>query len=493
MNRRVLLAGLFHETHTFLEGSTGQGDFQVRTGSELLEAEGDGSPLAGVLEVARQCGWRILPTVDYRAQPSDTVEDAVFDRFWHEFQELAQPHLEQGLDAIYLVLHGAMVCRSWPDVEGEFLRRIRELPGAQNLPLGGVVDLHANFTAAMARHSDSLVAYRENPHADAHQAAVDAARLLERILADGRRPVTLWEHPPIVWPPTGTGTADDPMRTLESMARGIEAADSDILAVNILAGFSFADIPETGVSFTAVTTGPESKAREKLHTLAQWAVANRKLGNRIDQPLSEVLPRLSQLDAGPVLLVEPSDNVAGGGPGDGTGLLRALVEHKVPGAAVAICDAQAVSALADVAIGDTRTLSIGGKGSALGGAPVVLPVVLVSRSNGQFELEDRQSHLASMCGSRFDMGPSAVVRHDGMHILLTTRKTPPFDLAQWRSQGLNPEQMRVIVVKAAIAHRRAYDPITHASFTVDTPGPCSSNLKSLPYRRIQRPIFPLDE
>jgi microcystin degradation protein MlrC len=90
------------------------------------------------------------------------------------------------------------------------------------------------------------------------------------------------------------------------------------------------------------------------------------------------------------------------------------------------------------------------------------------------------------------MGPSAVVRHGSASILLTSRRTPPFDLGQWRSQGIAPEKMFVIVVKAAVAHRRAYDPIAAASYWVGTPGPCSSDLRSLPYRYVRRPIFPLD-
>ena len=98
-----------------------------------------------------------------------------------------------------------------------------------------------------------------------------------------------------------------------------------------------------------------------------------------------------------------------------------------------------------------------------------------------------------MCGARFDMGRSAVVRHAGVTVLLTSRKTPPFDLGQWRSQGIEPTQLFVIGVKAAVAHRRAYDPIAKASYTVDTPGPCSSNLRALPYRHIRRPVFPLDD
>ncbi len=78
-------------------------------------------------------------------------------------------------------------------------------------------------------------------------------------------------------------------------------------------------------------------------------------------------------------------------------------------------------------------------------------------------------------------------------ILLTSLKTPPNDLGQLRSQGIIPEQLKLIAVKAAVAHRRAYDPIAVASYTVRTPGPCTSDSTALPYRRIRRPVFPLDQ
>ena len=138
-------------------------------------------------------------------------------------------------------------------------------------------------------------------------------------------------------------------------------------------------------------------------------------------------------------------------------------------------------------------LSLGGKGSRLDPGPVELEVELVSLKAGRFELEDKQSHLASMSGDSFDMGPCAVVRHRSLVILLTSVKTPPFDLGQWRSQGLDPAAFSFLGVKAAVAHRRAYDPIAARMVWVDTPGPCSSQLRSLPYRRLRRPVWPLDE
>ena len=217
------------------------------------------------------------------------------------------------------------------------------------------------------------------------------------------------------------------------------------------------------------------------------------------QPLG--LPQEWSLDAaleearrspdGPSIIVEPSDNIGGGAPGDGTAVLRGFLRHGIRNAAVAIADPAAVTALTVVPIGSTARISIGGKGSRLDEGPVELDVTLISRSDGAFTLEDRNSHLAAMQGVYISMGPSAVVEAEGIKILLTSIKTPPFDLGQFRSQGIIPEELSVIGVKAAVAHRRAYDKIAKRSFTVTTPGPCTSDLRSLPYRRLRPNVFPL--
>jgi microcystin degradation protein MlrC len=487
MPQRVLFAGLFHETHTFLEGTTGLHDFTILREAELRGCEGDGSPLGGALEAAREFGWEVLPAVDFRAAPSATVEDEVVETFWRELAARIKPPF----DAVYLVLHGAMVAQSFDDVEGEILARLRQLIGPA-LPVFGVFDLHANFTRRMADLANCLVAYRENPHTDARRAARLAAGWLQHTFESGQTPRMFWQHPPLMWPPTGTGTADDPMRALENLARKLESSPECWVA-NVCAGFSFADTPDTGVSFAIVSSGDESAARAGLQSLSALAWELRAAGNVTDPPLAEIMARLNPLPPGLTILVEPSDNIGGGAPGDGTGLLRALFEHRIPNAAIAIADPQAVQRLAKLAPGARVTLPIGGRGSQLDPGPLSLEVELLHLSEGQFTLEDSQSHLASMSGDRFDMGPCAVVRHGGLTILLTSRKTPPFDLGQWRSQEIEPTAFSVIAVKAAVAHRRAYDPIAARMWWVDTPGPCTSNLRALPYRRIHRPIFPLDD
>ena len=490
--KRILLAGLFHETHTFVDDTTGLGAFATLRGDELLTREGDASPLGGFLDTASRFGWHVIPTVDMRASPSGLVEDEVVETWWREFEARAAQPLREGVDAIYLVLHGAMVSRSFDDVEGELLERIRGMEGAAEVPVFGVFDLHAHFTERMARHADCLVVYRENPHTDARAMAVLAAELLHKTLTNAEAPRQHWKHSGVMWPPTGTGTADAPMRELETLARKLEAEHPDFLVVNVIAGFAFADTPDTGVSFSVSTSGDETEAQAALDELCALAWKLRHEGNAVDAPVEEVMLELRSGAPGPVVIVEPSDNIGAGAPGDGTGLLRAFVKHRLTDAAVCINDPEAVRALQGIAIGESIPLSVGGRGSRLDEGPLPLEVTLVSRRGGRFTLEDKQSHLASMSGDAYDMGPCAVVRHEGITILLTSRRTPPFDLGQWRSQGIEPEKLGFIAVKAAVAHRRAYDKIASRMLWADTPGPCRSDLRKLPFKKVRRPVFPLD-
>jgi microcystin degradation protein MlrC len=492
MKPRILFGALFHETHTFLPQPTVWADFEIARGPELLAKEYDESPTAGFLTAAREYGWDVIPTLGALALPSGPVADEVFERYWTEFAERARPALAEGVAAIFLVLHGAMATPALSDVEGELLARVRALPGAAGLPVFGVLDLHANVSRRMCCLANGLVMYRKNPHTDAKATAQRAAALLERCLRTGEVPRMVWCRVPVLWAPPGTGTQTDPMLALTALAAELEHSDPAIWAYNVAAGFSFADTAESGFTLSVVATGPADRARSQLQKGADLGWQLRERGVVSYPAVDDVLDRLPPGQPGPVLLVEPADNIGAGAPGDGTGILRALVRRGVPDALVALNDPGAVTQLAVHPIGATVRLALGGRGWSLDPGPLECEVTVVSRGSGAFQLEDAQSHLASMSGSSFDMGPCAVVRTGGITILLTSRKTPPFDLGQYRSQGIDPEKFAVIGVKAAVAHRRAYDPIARASYFVDTPGPCSSNLSRFPYRLLRHPVYPLD-
>lgn len=491
--RRILLGSLFHETHSFVDEETTLADFTIRRGDALLRRRGDGSTICGFLEVAASEGWEVLPTIDYGALPAGTVEHAVFERFLAEFDAGLRAALANGgLDGIWLALHGAMVTTRCLDPEGALLAHIRSVPGCETLPVFGVFDLHANFTAAMAEHANALVAYRENPHTDARESAVRAAKLLARTLTSGELPRMLSCNAPVIWPPTGTGTADRPMRDLEALARGIEQQNPAIWVASVIGGYSFSDVPEAGVAFAVAFTGPEAPAREALERLSATAIEFRESGLPAEWDIDEAVAEILRSEGGPYIVVEPADNIGGGAPGDATSVLRAFLRHGVGNCAVAIADPAAVAAMTGAKPGETRKLSIGGKGSAIAEGPVEIEAGFVSASDGEFALEDLNSHLAAAQGSHFSMGPCVVVQVEGVTVLLNSRKTPPFDLGQFRSQGIQPETLKAIGVKAAVAHRRAYDKIAKGSFTVTTPGPCTSGIAGLPYKRLRRPVFPLD-
>jgi len=488
---KVFLAGIFHESHSFTDDRTGIDQFLIHRGQALLERIGDGSQVDGFLTTAKRHGWEVIPSATYLAGASGIVDHAVFEAFWDEVEPVLVSAIAGGLDAIFLSLHGAMVTTELEDPDGELLERIRAIQGAQSLPIFGVYDLHATLTEKMGALADGLICYRECPHDDTYESAVRAAELLARCLKTGVRPKQHVLVTPIVWPPTGTGTRDGPMHALEAMARRLERDVPGMLAVNVVGGYSFADVRDAGLAFGVVTEGDEASAKQALNELAALAWTLREGGIPKEYEMDDVLRNFTPSGKGPVLLVEPADNIGGGGPGDCTDVLRALLKYDIQGGAVAITDAQAVKALAEFPIGGRTRLSIGGKGSRLDLGPVSLDVELVSRSDGRFELEDLKSQIVVL-GKSIDMGPSAVVRHRGLTILLISRRLAPMDLGQWRSQGIDPETLSAIGVKAAVGHRRAYDKIASASFTVRTRGPCTSDLTRLPYRRIRRPVFPLD-
>jgi microcystin degradation protein MlrC len=283
------------------------------------------------------------------------------------------------------------------------------------------------------------------------------------------------------------------MKAVLAAARAIEARDPDILNINVMAGYSYADVPDCGFSLSAATTGDPQGAAAYLEDLVAVLEANIAKGYPQDRPLADVLKLVDALPPGkgPVLLIEPADNIGGGTPGDATDLLGPLLATGRKGVVAAIADPEAVAQCRKAGAGATVSLTIGGKTDEHHGAPLPFSGTVRSLSDGHFELELKTSHLASMLGSEADMGPSAVVENEQAIVLLSSRKMPPMDLGQLHSQGVRPEEAQYVVVKAAVSHRDAYDPIARASFNVDSAGLCTSNLRRLPYRKLAGKIVGL--
>ena len=497
MTRRVLFGGLFHETHTFLSQTTGIADFAAMAlnvgEAAVTQNRGNGSPSAGFLEVAQSSGWEVVPTIQMAAMPGGIVEDAAVALFRQHFMPALEKEMER-LDGVYLVLHGAMVSQSSGHPEADLLADIRARlrERGRDIPVACVLDLHANVPQKLIDNCSVAVAYRENPHRDAHAAAMRAARILGELM---QRPGIAQVHLPTryVLPPTGVGSADDPMRAVLAAARAIEARDPDIVNINVLAGYAYADVPDCGFSLSAATRGDPSVARRYLGELQAVLEAHIASGYPREASLAEALEAVDALPpgSGPVLLVEAADNIGGGTPGDATGILGPLLATGRRGIVAALADPEAVAACRAAGIGASITIAIGGKTDAHHGTPIAFSGRVANLTDGRFELELKTSHLASMLGSHAEMGPCAVIENEQARILLSSRKMPPMDLGQLHSQGVRPEEATYVVVKAAVSHRDAYGPIARASFNIDSPGLCTSNLTRLPYRQLGDKIIAL--
>jgi microcystin degradation protein MlrC len=278
------------------------------------------------------------------------------------------------------------------------------------------------------------------------------------------------------------------MADLERLARECEILQPELWNLGIFAGYSYADTPDTGVCLTAVHEAGfgqiAEKALDRLEALAVSLDGRVRVSFASEGEILEGIRRAECGEAPPsVILVESSDNIGGGAPGDCTGALRFLLRHGMKNALLAINDPHAVSLCRP---GEKIRLSLGGKGSQMDEGPVDIEGLCRSVHDGVFDLEDKRSHLASMLGARMDMGPCAIIELEGITILITSRKTPPMDLGQFRSVGIEPSEFRVIVVKAAVAYRDAYAVIPHKAFHLDTPGPCASHLGHFPYRKLNQ-------
>lgn len=489
---RIALGGIIHETHSFAETKTTLEAFQSQslyTGPELLSAmAGTRSAIGGMIQGAQARGWTLLPAVYGAAMPGGLVTEAAYQTLLAALLE----HLAAALplDGLLLVLHGAMVTEEQIDPESHLLEQVRRIVGPE-VPIVVVLDMHGNIGQRTVELANVLVAFDTNPHTDPHARGVEAAEILNRLLARAITPTAAYLHPPLLLAPQFTGTADLPLRAVHERAAEMEA-EEEVICICVMAGFAYADTPDTGASIIVTTDNNLPLAQLYAQELVDLLMRHRQAAlPRFLSPEEAVAQALARPD-GPLILVDSADNIGGGTPGDGTGALQAMLALGVQEGTIVLADPEAVAACWAAGVQTEVTLAVGGKTDRWHGEPVTVTGLVRALSPGVFECELPDNHFASFYGQTINMGRTAWLRVGGVNIILTERKTPPFDLAQLRGVGIIPEQQKMIVVKSAVAYRAAYLPIAAGVIELDTAGLCTANLSRFPYRRLRRPIFPLD-
>jgi microcystin degradation protein MlrC len=204
-------------------------------------------------------------------------------------------------------------------------------------------------------------------------------------------------------------------------------------------------------------------------------------------PVSEAIAYAREQAKGLVVLADGSDNPGGGGPCDGTVILRQLIEAEMQDAVVAvIADPEAVAQAVEAGVGNMVSLTLGGKTDDRHGAPVPVTALVRLLSDGTYV------HRGPMgAGVRARIGRTAVLVVGGVEIIVTERRTQPYDAALLRSVGIEPTERRLIALKSAVHFRSTFQEIAERIFDVDTPGIHRPDFDSFTYRRLRRPVYPL--
>jgi microcystin degradation protein MlrC len=496
MSQPTVLVGEFsHETNTFVPEPTTRESFRERReylGAAVVERlRGTNTAVGGAVAVADREGVSLRPTVAASATPGGRVSADAYDHYTGAILDRLD-----GVDGVFLSLHGAMVPEGMDDGEGPLLEAVRERVGP-DVPVVATLDLHTNVTEAMCEAADALVAFESYPHVDMGPTGETGMELLLEALREGTRFETALESPPMLPYAPLQNTRSGPMAAVMKHARALEARDG-VAKVSVCPGFHKADVPSVGASVVAVGRDADA-AREAARDVATaWWHRREAFVGEFPGPEAAVEEALSVADAndaddGPVVLADTGDNPGGGGAGDTTGLLRAMLDRGATNAGFAIVhDPAAVERCVEAGVGERVTLTLGGNADPDDGAPVeVRDGYVKAVTDGTFVNTGPMG-----TGTESQFGRTALLYcgdDDGVAVAVTTRRAQPYDAELWRHLGAPPERFDVVAVKSNNHYRAAYEPIASEVVVVNSPGRAAFDPHRYDYEEIRRPVYPLDD
>ncbi len=488
---RIAVGGIMHESNSFFPQPTRLEDFHVYRGEEVAKQYGASAhEVAGYLEGAKRFGFDVVPLLMASATPGGPVTANALDTLTGEL--IAMLKAAPRCDGILLALHGAMVSEKYPHGDAEIVRRVREAVGPA-FPVVVTHDFHANIAPEIVERSTVLLGYKTNPHIDQKDRGLRAAEIIARIARSEVKPVQAVSKPAMLYNIRFQNTNLEPLKPIVEESRRLER-NPRILSATVAGGYQYADTPAMGVSVVVATDNDPELARREAERLGQMLWATRdKLKLNLPGPADAVRQAMAA-DRFPVVLVEMGDNIGGGSAGDATFLLAELVRQRASGWVVVIADPENVKEAARLGVGGAFDRPVGGKTDTLHGEPVRIRGRIRSLHDGKFiETEVRHG------GARYhDQGLSAVIEVEGSTpdlanlVLLTSRRESPMSLHQLISCGIYPERQKILVVKAAIAFRAAYEPVATRIIEVDTPGATAVNPARFVYHNVRRPLFGLE-
>jgi len=483
---RVFSATLATETNTFAPMPTGLSSFKERGYYKAGQHPDHMSFFAGPLWAARlrgkPAGWTLLEGMVAAAQPSGITTRAAYEALRDEL--LADLKAALPVDMVLLGLHGAMVADGYDDCEGDLLHRVRAIVGPK-VVVGAELDPHNHLSAAMVEQADVLVAFKEYPHTDILERALELVDLCQA-KAEGRM------QPVASVVDTGglvvMHTSREPARGFVDRLMALEGHDG-ILSISVSHGFPWGDVPDMGTKVLVYSDANADPGAAKGKALArQLADELTALRHALEVPMpgiDEALDQALAFDGGPVVLADGADNPGGGAPGDSTFILQRLLERGIRNACIGpLWDPVAARIAFDAGVGATLGLRIGGKIGPLSGTPLDLRITVKAL---QPELM-----MTGLSNTPTAMGDSALVDCNGVEILLCSLRNQAMGSDLFTNIGVDLAAKKLIVVKSSQHFYASFSKVAKKVIYVAAPGAVTVDLKTLPYKKIQRPKWPID-
>lgn len=481
---RILLVECKQEVSSFNPARSRYDDFRIVRGKRLLEHHRSvKEEVGGALSVFdADSRIEVVPTFGASANTSGGVLAA--ESFERLASDLLTDIAQAGpVDAAFFSLHGAMQAENELDPEGYFLREARKILG-EKIPFVVSLDLHGILTDRMIEHSDAVVAYHTYPHVDFFETGARSARLLQKILFDGARPVTARVKIPALVRGDELITETGSIRHCIELAREIEASPKGLSAA-VMWGNPFTDVPELRTNSFVVMDGDEAAARRQALELASRFWQHHE---KMQVPLTSLADSVKQAAAvtsGTVIFMDAADATSSGASGDSNAILCELLRQNYRGRVLApIVDPAAVRAAFAAGVGATIRTTVGGAVDSTRFQPLPLECRVRMLSDGQFRSES--------FGWPWNSGNTAVLESDNLMLIVGTHPVSLFDRSWFYAHGQDPKRFDLVIVKSPHCEHHMFADWCAKLINVDAPGSTSANVRGLGHTLCARPMFPLD-
>jgi microcystin degradation protein MlrC len=482
---RIFTASLATETNTFSPVPTDRAGFE----SALYAPPGQhpptptlcSAPMVVLRRIAKREGLDVVEGTAAWAEPGGLLQRQAYEELRDEI--LGQLRAAMPVDGVILGLHGAMVAQGYDDCEGDLLERVRAIVGP-DVVVAAELDPHSHLTAKRVANANILASFLEFPHTDFVERAEHVVDLALRAMRGEIKPeMSVFDCRMIeVFP-----TSREPMRSWVDRIKAMQGKDG-VLSISLIHGFMAADVPELGTRVLVITDGDRTKGEALAENLGReiFALRGKTMMPQfsIEAGLDHAAALVASRPGKPVVIADTWDNPGGGVAGDGTLILRRIIERGMDRVAVAtIWDPIAVSFCRAAGEGAVMTLRFGGKAGPDGGAPIDATVEVRRAVAESFQ---------SFGQSVVPLGPSAVVRLAGTEIdvILNTNRTQTFEPDVFSNLGIDPFAKDMLLVKSTNHFYAGFSPIAAEIVYIDAGAPYPSNPRVTAYKKLDRPIWP---